>query len=146
MTAYDEYDSSSGSLLAFVCGAIVGASAALLFAPMRGDEMRSSLGDAARQSRERLRQYGETGREWANEGINRASDLGRSAMNRATDAVDEAVDRTQSALGQSAPRAQDAAERARSATNRGIETARSTAKDVSEEAPDALDRKREQWS
>ncbi|MFN2445910.1 MAG: YtxH domain-containing protein [Vicinamibacterales bacterium] len=143
MTAYEGYDTSSNSsLLAFVCGAIVGASAALLFAPMRGEEMRASLGDAARQSRDRLRQYGETGREWANEGIDRASEVGRSAMNRATEAVDQA----KSALGQETTGAQDAAERARGTANRGIESARSTLKDVGDEASDRLKRDREQWS
>jgi gas vesicle protein len=147
MTAYDGYTNrSGGSLMAFVYGAIVGASAALLFAPMRGEDMRASLGDKARQSRERLRHYGESGRDWATERLQQASEVSRSALHRATDAVDTAVDRAQSAVSQGAARAHEVTEKARSVADRRAEAARSTAKATSEPATESAQRPREQWS
>jgi gas vesicle protein len=147
MNAYEGYNSgSNGTVLAFVCGALVGASAALLFAQMRGEEMRDSIGDAARQSKDRLRHYGEAGREWAADRVQKATEVSRSALHRATDVVDTAVDRAQSAINQGAARAHEATERARSAVGRGLEQAKSTAQDVSEQAGDTIKSTREQWS
>lgn len=147
MTAYEGYDSDpNSSLVAFVCGALVGAAAALLFAPMRGDEMRQSLGDAARQSRDRLRQYGETGREWANEKVQEASDAGRSAINRASEAVDSAVGRAQDAVKEGAGWAEDATDRARGAVGQGVENAPSSDTGVGPQTPDKVKRDKEQWS
>lgn len=148
---------SGSSLLAFLCGALMGASAALLFAPMRGTDMRASIGDRARYSRDRLREYSHTGREWAAGRVSDANEISRSALHRATEAVDTAVDRAQEAVSQGASRAHGATERARTALGRGLETARTatkdvtdaardTAKDLGDQASETAKRSREQWS
>jgi gas vesicle protein len=145
---YGANDSTAeGRALAFLCGALLGASAALLFAPMRGTELRESLGDAARQSRDRLRRLGESGNEWAADRLNRAGDMGRSMLHRASEAVDTAVDRAQSAVNQGAAKAHEATERARTAANRGTEAARTAAKDLDQTAREPMPNPRpEKWS
>lgn len=153
MNEYEGYRSNNHSMLAFVCGALVGASTALLFAPMRGTDMRANLNERARQGRDRIRDYTRTGRDWASGRFTQAASVSRSALHRATEAVDTAVDRAQTAVSQGAARAHEVTERTRSAINRGLDTTRGTAHDVAgaaekmgEQAGDAASRAREQWS
>lgn len=68
--------SSWSSLAAGLCaGAVAGAAVALIFAPMRGNEMRRSVRGYASQSGERLSQLMESGRSLAEDAIQRASAL-----------------------------------------------------------------------
>jgi gas vesicle protein len=135
---------SEGRALAFICGALMGASAALLLAPLRGSEMRAHIGETAKQSRERIRRYRETGSEWAHDRLSRAGDVGRTAVHRASEAVDQAVDRAQSAVNQGAAKAHEVTERARTAITRGAEPARDVDQAVADATPDV--RQREPWS
>jgi gas vesicle protein len=75
---------SWSSLAAGLCaGAVAGAALALIFAPMRGSEMRRSVRSYASQGGERLSQLMESGRCLAEDAIDRASTLideGRRAL------------------------------------------------------------------
>lgn len=76
--------SSWSSLAAGLCaGAVAGAALALVFAPMRGSDMRRSVRSYASQGGERLSQLMESGRCLAEDTIHRASaliDEGRRAL------------------------------------------------------------------
>lgn len=66
-----------------VAGAVAGAALALVFAPMRGTEMRSSMRRYASDGSERLSRLVDSGRSMAEDTIHRASSLieqGRSAF------------------------------------------------------------------
>jgi gas vesicle protein len=68
--------SSWSSLAAGLCaGAVAGAALALVFAPMRGSDMRRSVKGYASQGGERLSQLMESGRCLAGDAISRASEL-----------------------------------------------------------------------
>jgi gas vesicle protein len=149
MTRYEGYTSNSESrMMAFVCGALLGASAALLFAPMRGSDMRQSLADKTRQGRDRLKEYGETGREWAQDRAQRAGRFSRSAFHKATEKLDSAADRAQNALNQGVSRAHEATERARSAVNRETDTTPQSGVEQpgTGPVPPSSTRPQEQWS
>jgi len=156
MNRYETYDSTINSqLTSFVCGALVGAAAALLFAPMRGEEMRASIGDAARQGRNRLREYGEAGRDWAQGSADRAGEWTQGRMRQSgasgsgvTGAIDRTVDRTESAMNTGAGRVQDATDRTSSTFDRGLDDTRSTSTDVGQSSSDpfSTSRSKEQWS
>jgi gas vesicle protein len=139
---------AEGRALAFLCGALMGASAALLLAPLRGSEMRAQIGETAKQSRERMRRYREAGSEWAHDRLSRAGEVSRTAVHRASEAVDQAVDRAQSAVNQGAAKAHEVTERARTAITRGAESARAAARDVDQAVADATPdvRQRDPWS
>jgi gas vesicle protein len=51
----EEKSSGSGATY-FIVGAILGAAAGILFAPMRGSETRENLGDLGRRSRDRAQE------------------------------------------------------------------------------------------
>lgn len=70
---------SGGLLLAFVAGAVVGAAAALLFAPAAGDETREYLSRRAREGRDRATDAARQGREF----LNRQRDEFTTAFDRA---------------------------------------------------------------
>ncbi len=147
MNRYDSYESdSTNQVLSFVCGAIVGAAAALLFAPMRGQEMRASIGDAARQGKDRLREYGEAGREWAQDRMGQDERSVKSSLDDARSSIDEGLDRTGSALSSATSHVEDALDRAGSTRDRNLAEPRSTAREDGR-AGDPLgnDRSRESW-
>ena len=52
-TTIDAQGSSSSAIWYFVGGALAGAAAALLFAPMTGEETRENIADASRRGRDR---------------------------------------------------------------------------------------------
>jgi gas vesicle protein len=67
---------SRSALVAGLCaGAVVGAAAALMFAPMRGAQLRSSIRGYAAQGGERLSHLVESGRCLAEDAMNRAGSL-----------------------------------------------------------------------
>src|SRR5690606_32601082 len=75
MNTCDDRDArGDGRVLAFICGALVGASAALLLAPMKGTDLRASIGDASNRGRDRLRQASRDGRDKANHYAQHAGD------------------------------------------------------------------------
>jgi gas vesicle protein len=49
-----QQDSGAGVLLAFIAGAAVGAAAALLFAPAKGEETREAVNRRAREGRDKV--------------------------------------------------------------------------------------------
>lgn len=75
-------DDTGGRVALFLLGGVVGAVAALLFAPKSGRELRGDIADATRkgvdQAREKAGEYYEVGRE-------RATELYSTAANRATE-------------------------------------------------------------
>jgi gas vesicle protein len=150
MNTYNEEDTSAdGRLMAFVCGVLIGASAALLMAPMRGAELRASLGDASKTGRDRLRKARVESREWAEhrardashwaqERAQQANVKGRDALHRATEAVDSAVDRAQGVVNHGAERAHEVTDRARSVLNRGLDNARQASHEAERRGKDTL--------
>jgi gas vesicle protein len=84
--ARDEGVAAGTILVAFALGAIAGAAVALLYAPATGEETRRFLGDRARESRERVNEMAEKGREAVKQGretITAAIDRGREAYQQA---------------------------------------------------------------
>ena len=87
----DEGD-AGGRVAFFLLGGLLGAAAALLFAPKSGRELRSDIADATRkgvdQAREKAGEYYETGRERATQlystATDRATELAASAREAAT--------------------------------------------------------------
>jgi gas vesicle protein len=86
-------DGDTGGRIAFLLlGGLLGAAAALLFAPKSGRELRSDIADATRkgvdQAREKAGEYYEVGRDRATEfystAANRATELATSAREAAT--------------------------------------------------------------
>jgi len=161
MNTYNEVDQSDGRLMAFMCGVLVGASAALLLAPMKGSELRASINERSRYGRDRLRQMGHEGRAWAEHTAqevaeraqstaHQANVKGRDVLHRATEKVDSAVDRAQSVVNQGVERAHEVTDRARTALNRGLDTAPTAAQETERRGAESLaaaeDRIKEQWS
>lgn len=73
-------------MLAFVVGALTGATVALLFAPASGEETREYLGQRAREGRAKAREALNEGREFYDrqrEGVSTAIDRGREAFQEA---------------------------------------------------------------
>jgi len=61
----DNRDIGGGTIMvAFVCGALTGATLALLFAPAAGEETREYLGQKAREGRAKAREALDNGREY----------------------------------------------------------------------------------
>jgi gas vesicle protein len=89
-------DNQSGSgsvMLAFMVGAITGATVALLFAPASGDETREYLGQKAREGRDKAREAAEQGREFYErnrESVATAIDRGRDAFQQARERGEQA--------------------------------------------------------
>ena len=89
-------DNQSGSgnvMLAFMVGAITGATVALLFAPASGDETREYLGQKAREGRDRAREAAEQSREFYErnrESVATAIDRGREAFQQARERGEQA--------------------------------------------------------
>jgi len=71
-------DNGASILVAFIAGAVVGAAAALLFAPATGEETRDYLGQRAREGRERAAD---------------AARQGREVLNRQRDSISDVLDR-----------------------------------------------------
>lgn len=94
MAAYEQGGASGNMLVAFLCGAAIGAVAGLLLAPESGRDMRERLQDYARRGSEKAKELaeraGETsqrvmerGREFAQEQVatvREAADAGRNTM------------------------------------------------------------------
>jgi gas vesicle protein len=79
-------DSGGTVMLAFILGALTGASVALLFAPASGEETREYLGQKAREGRARARNAVEQGREvyqTQRETLTSAVERGREAYQQA---------------------------------------------------------------
>ncbi|MGE3276174.1 MAG: YtxH domain-containing protein [Vicinamibacterales bacterium] len=73
-------------MLAFVVGALTGASVALLFAPASGEETRDYINQRAREGRDRARDAMDQGRDLyrrQRENLNEAIDRGREAFQQA---------------------------------------------------------------
>jgi gas vesicle protein len=78
--------SASGVLLAFVLGAVAGASVALLYAPASGEETRRRLAEKAREGREKAESVAREGREFVHrqrENLTTAVEKGREAFQQA---------------------------------------------------------------
>jgi gas vesicle protein len=101
--ADDRNASSSGTLLAFLSGAALGAVAALLLAPRTGGESREQLRGYVRRAEDNLRDLAGLAGETVEEGkefvhskkavLREAFDAGREAMRRERDRLRE-VDRS----------------------------------------------------
>lgn len=77
---------AGGVIVAFVLGAITGAAVALLMAPATGEELRRTLGEKAREGREKANEAARQGREmW-----NRQRDTLSTAFERGRDAYQQA--------------------------------------------------------
>jgi gas vesicle protein len=87
----DSSNTSWSSLAAGLCaGACVGAALALIFAPMRGTDMRNSVRNYASQGGERLSRLVESGRCLAEDAFNQAASVieeGRRAFRPSADAA-----------------------------------------------------------
>jgi len=82
----DDGTAAGTVIFAFVLGAVTGAAAALLMAPVSGEETRRVLADRAREGRERAEEAARQGREFLNrqkETLNSAVERGREAYNQA---------------------------------------------------------------
>jgi gas vesicle protein len=77
--ADDRGNGAGGVLVAFTLGALVGAVVALLFAPAKGDETREVLGEKARESAQKTREFLKHQRET----LATAVDRGREAYHAA---------------------------------------------------------------
>lgn len=79
-------DSGGGIIVAFMLGAITGAAVALLMAPSTGEELRRTLGEKAREGRERANEAARQGRDLWNrqrDTLNTAFERGREAYQQA---------------------------------------------------------------
>jgi len=94
-------DADAGGRIAFfLLGGMIGAVAALLFAPKSGRELRSDIADATRkgvdQAREKAGEYYEVGRERATElyttAANKAGEFYSTAADKATEIANAARD------------------------------------------------------
>lgn len=91
-------DTNGGSVtLAFILGAVVGAAAALLYAPAAGEETREYLGKRAREGRDRAR-----------DAARDASDQGREFYRRQRENVTSAIERGREAFQQAREEGRDA--------------------------------------
>jgi gas vesicle protein len=81
-----EDEGTAATIVAFILGAITGASVALLFAPASGEELRRKVGEKARDGRERATDAARQGREFLNrqrENVTSAVERGREAYHQA---------------------------------------------------------------
>jgi gas vesicle protein len=81
-----EDEGTAATIVAFILGAITGASVALLFAPASGEELRRKVSEKARESRERATDAARQGREFLNrqrENVASAVERGREAYHQA---------------------------------------------------------------
>jgi gas vesicle protein len=80
-------DRSAGSILvAFVLGAVAGASIALLWAPAAGEETRRKLSERARESRDKANEAARQGREFLRsqrQNLTSAFERGKEAFEQA---------------------------------------------------------------
>ncbi len=118
-----EYDDDVRSLVWFLAGLGVGATAALLFAPQSGKQTRKMIGKAAVRSREYLEERGEAIRDHAGDLRDRAVDLQEELRDRGRDLYE---------------RGRDLADRGKDLVSKG----KDLAKDVGEDAATLLDRGR----
>jgi gas vesicle protein len=84
--ARDEGAGAGTVLLAFLVGAVAGATLALLYAPATGKETREFLGDKAREGREKASEVAARGKEAFKQGrdtLNDAIERGREAFQQA---------------------------------------------------------------
>lgn len=79
-------DGGAAVVMAFVLGAVTGAAVALLMAPATGEEMRRTLGDKAREARERADAAARQGKEF----VDRSRGTVASAFERGREAYDQA--------------------------------------------------------
>jgi gas vesicle protein len=79
-------DGGAAVVMAFVLGAVTGAAVALLMAPATGEEMRRTLGDKAREARERADAAARQGKEF----VDRSRGTVASAIERGREAYDQA--------------------------------------------------------
>jgi gas vesicle protein len=89
--ARDDGSAAGTVILAFVMGAVTGAAVALLMAPSSGEETRRTLGNKAREGRQRAEEAARQGREFINrqrETLNSAIERGREAYNQARGGFD----------------------------------------------------------
>jgi gas vesicle protein len=84
--ANNQGTSGGAVFAAFIIGAFAGAAAALLWAPASGEETRRTLGERAREGRQRATEAARQGREFLNrqrEHLADAVDRGRDAYEKA---------------------------------------------------------------
>lgn len=90
----DNYGGGAGSVMvAFMMGAVAGATLALLFAPASGDETREYLSQKARESRDKAREAVEQGREFyqrQRDSVGTAIERGREAYQQARERGEQA--------------------------------------------------------
>lgn len=79
-------DGGASVVMAFVLGAVTGAAVALLMAPATGEEMRRTLGDKAREARERADAAARQGKEF----VERSRGTVASAFERGREAYEQA--------------------------------------------------------
>lgn len=84
--ARDDGSAAGTVVLAFVLGAVAGAAVALLMAPASGEETRRTLGEKAREGRERAEEAARQGREF----LNRQRENFSSAIERGREAYEQA--------------------------------------------------------
>lgn len=100
-------DGNAGAvLMAFVLGAVSGATVALLWAPSAGDETRRRLNEKAEETRRRLNEKAREGRERAND----AARQGREFVSRQRETVASAIDRGREAYQRTRSQDEDASE------------------------------------
>jgi gas vesicle protein len=95
MTSDDRSTGTSGTILAFMLGALSGAALAVLFAPRSGRETREMLSEKLRETAERSRRLGEQAVEKGREAAEDATgylDRQREALERRRDRLTAAVE------------------------------------------------------
>ena len=105
-TQFSEGGRTSGFVVGLLCGAAVGATLGLLFAPKTGTELRRDIADGAGKLRRR-----------AEEAYGKASDAIERGMDRASRMGEDAVDDLASRGRQAARRASNLVDQARSTMN-----------------------------
>ena len=79
----DERGSAAGAVLvAFTLGALVGAVVALLFAPAKGEETRDMIGDKARESAQKTRDFVKHQRETLSSAVERGREAYQAAREK----------------------------------------------------------------
>jgi gas vesicle protein len=84
--ARDDRGAAGAVVMAFVLGAAAGAAVALLMTPATGEEMRRTLGEKAREARERAEEAARQGREF----VDRSRGTVTSAIERGREAYEQA--------------------------------------------------------
>jgi len=84
---YEGYETNQGSaaksLMVFICGAAIGASAMLLYAPASGSETRARIADKATELKDRAG-------EWTGQAVDKAAEWKEKALTTAADTLDRA--------------------------------------------------------